>query len=235
MPTPKRNASSKKPSGSKKNDPVLDLASRLSKTRLANPHCDFSMHCPKLMFTCRDENKNACVIELLSPLPGDHLKHCKVLPGGKQLSILLGYPKVLASERCHRKQIQQSGEVYSAASARVMARSTQVTHYMEFNFADGNSTVEGTPQIVDLPFLCMEGEVPAENIMWIAWPTDRYVTYRNADHKQFLNILNVKVISIHTFAVARGSVREHVLDDSEESDDDQQQNVNMNGMDDDGL
>ena len=56
---------------------------------------------------------------------------------------------------------------------------------------------------------------------------DRYVTYRNADHKQFLNILNVKVHSIQTYAVARGSVREHVLDDSEEEDDDQQQNAGM--------
>jgi hypothetical protein len=231
MPTPKRNASAKKPSAGKKKDSVLDLAARLSKTRLETPHCDFTFLCPKLMFTCRDENKNACVIELLSPLPGDHLKHCKVLPGGKQLSILFGYPKILASERCHRKQIQQSAEVYSAGSARVMARSTQVTHFVEFNYADGNNTVEGTPQIVDLPFLCLEGEVPAENIMWITWPTDRYVTYRNADHKQFLNILNVKVTSIHTFAVARGSVREHVLDDSEEEDEDQQQN-NVNGMED---
>jgi hypothetical protein len=228
MPTPKRNASAKKPAAAdKKKDPVLDLAARLSKARLESPNCDFSFRCPKLMFTCRDGNKNACVIELLSALPGEYLKHCKVMPGGQQLSILFGYPKVLASERCHRKQITQSGEAYSDASARVLARSTQVTHFVEYNFADSPSMVDGTPQIVDLPFLCMEGEVPADSIMWITWPTDRYVTYRNADHKQFLNILNVKVHSIQTYAVARGSVREHVLDDSEEEDDDQQQNAGM--------
>ena len=217
MPTPKRNASAKKPApaAAKKKDPVLDLAAQLSRSRLG-VRCDFSFRCPKLMFTCRDENKNACVIELLSALPGEYLKHCKVMPGGQQLSVLYGYTKVLAGERCHRKQITQSGEAYNEASARVLARSTQVTHFVEYNFAENPIMVDGTPQIVDLPFPCIEGEVPSEATMWIAWPTDRFVNYRGAAHKQFLNILIIKVLSIQTYATERGNVTEHVLDDSEE-------------------
>ena len=218
--TPKKPASSAKKvaSGKKQKDPVLELATKLAKQKL-DSNCDFSFQCPKLMFTCRDRNRSACVFEMLSALPSDWLKHCKVLPGGNQLSILFGYPRVLASERCHRKLITQNGNVFDEHSARAMARSTQVTHFVESNHPDHPTMIDGDPQVLNLPFTCVEGEVPGANLCWVAWPTDKIVTYRNRDHKQFLNILCIKLESIHTFAVARERVHEAVIDDSEESSD----------------
>lgn len=218
--TPKKPASSAKKAASakKQKDPVLELATKLAKQKL-DSNCDFSFQCPKLMFTCRDRNRSACVFEMLSALPSDWLKHCKVLPGGNQLSILFGYPRVLASERCHRKLVTQNGTVFDEHSARAMARSTQVTHFVESNHADHPTMIDGDPQVLNLPFTCVEGEVPGANLCWVAWPTDKIVTYRNRDHKQFLNILCIKLDSVHTFAVARERVHEAVLDDSEESSD----------------
>jgi hypothetical protein len=77
--------------------------------------------------------------------------------------------------------------------------------------------IDGDPQVLNLPFTCVEGEVPGVNLCWVAWPTDKIITYRNRDHKQFLNIFCIKLDSIHTFAVARERVSEAVLNDSEES------------------
>ena len=70
--TPKKPASSAKKvaCAKKQKDPVLELATKLAKQKL-DSNCDFSFQCPKLMFTCRDRNRSACVFEMLSALPSD--------------------------------------------------------------------------------------------------------------------------------------------------------------------
>ncbi len=75
-PTPKKPASyaKKAASAKKQKDPVLELATKLAKQKL-DSNCDFSFQCPKLMFTCRDRNRSACVFEILSALPSNWLKH----------------------------------------------------------------------------------------------------------------------------------------------------------------
>ncbi len=128
------------------------------------------------MFTCRDRNRSACVFEILSALPSDWLKHCKVLPGRNQLAVLFGYNCVLTSERCHRKLVTQNGTAFDEHSARDMARSTQVTHFVESNHADHPTMIDGEPQVTTLPFTCVEGEVPGVNLSWVAWPTVKWVT-----------------------------------------------------------
>ena len=88
---------------------------------------------------------------------------------------------------------------------------------MESNYADHPTMIDGEPQVLTLPLTCVEGEVPGANLCWVALPTDKIIMYRNHDHKQFLNILRIKLNLVHIFAIAHGRVHEAVLDDSEES------------------
>ena len=216
MPTPKptRKTSNK---AAKSNDPVMQLAESLAKTSI---NCAFSYSCPKVLFTCRDGNKDAAVFELHAPLPKEYMKHVKVLPGGMKLSVLFGYPKVLASERAHRKMLAMQGINYDPNLARVAARSSQVTHLVFSKFGESEDHIEGEPQIVPLRFKCPEGHVTSENILWMSWPIEKTVLYKNARHKQFLNIMAIKLNSERTYATERAEQNEVVLEDSEESEDD---------------
>jgi hypothetical protein len=47
---------------------------------------------------------------------------------------------------------------YNTESARVQARAQQVTHHVTKNYPKKDG-IMGDPQVIDLPFRCLEGEV----------------------------------------------------------------------------
>ena len=231
MPTPKRSTiadkkaslSSTKKKGKTSDNPILQLAEQLAKTKIENGNV-FTYRCPKVMFTCRDGNRDAAVLEFHAPLPKQYLRHCKVLDGGTSLSILFGYPKVFSSERCHKKLLATQGIAYDTNSGHVLACSSQVTHFVMSNYDEGADKIDGEPQVCKLPFKCPEGYVASEDMIWLNWPTDRYIPYKGSEHKQFLTIMAIKLNSVATYAVQRGKHQEVVLSDSESESEDHQNN-----------
>ena len=211
-------ASATKKSQKNSSGDVLILAENLSKTSLSSNGISFTYLCPTLRFTCRDGDKDAALYEFHTPLPQQFLRHCKVIDGGMKLSILFGFPRVLTTEKAHKKVLGTEGITYDPNLARVAARSTQVTHFVNSHYDSTVNKLEGDPQICVLPFKCTEGNVPSSNIHWLKWPTGFTVVSNGVEHKQFLNILLVKLNSIATYAVERQEQDEFVLDDSGDDD-----------------
>ena len=94
-----------------------------------------------------------------------------------------------------------------------------MAHFVNSNYGTTVNKLEGDPQICVLPFKCTEGNVPSSNIHWLKWPTGFTVVSNGVEHKQFLNILLVKLNSIATYAVEHQEQDEFVLDDSDDEDD----------------
>ena len=59
---------------------------------------------------------------------------------------------------------------------------------------------------------------------WLNWPTDNYVSYKGAEHKQFLTIMAIKLNSVDTYAVQLGKHQEVEISDSESESEDHQNN-----------
>ncbi len=203
-----------------------DLTDQLSKTSLKDNSdgTNFSQSFAKLHFTFREGAKDVAIYEVLTISDSSMLRHCKVLPGGQKLSILFGYPRELASERASRKILTLLGIQYDTTLARVTSRSSQVGHFINSKFEHTEEQLEGVPQIINLPFKCVEGSLPGGDVTWLKWrKKGRSVQYNGVLHQQFYDIMLVKVISQHSYAVELGEQANHVLDDSDfsgEGDDD---------------
>ncbi len=66
-------------------------------------------------------------------------------------------------------------------------------------------------------------------MMWLNWPTDCYVPYKGAEHKQFLMIMAIKLNSVTTYAVQHEEHQEVVLSDSESESEYPRNNGHANG------
>ena len=88
------------------------------------------------------------------------------------------------------------GVAYDINSGCVLACSSQVTHFVMSNYDEGADKIDGEPQVCKLPFKWPEGDVASEDIMWLNFPTDCYVPYKGAEHKQFLMIMAIKLNSV---------------------------------------
>jgi hypothetical protein len=74
------------------------------------------------------------------------------------------------------------------------------------------------PQIINLPFKCVEGTLSGGNAMWMMWhKKGGAVEFNNRLHEQFFHILTVWCESQHTYAVESERTVQHVLDDSDAS------------------
>ena len=193
-----------------------DLADQLSKTSLKDNSdgTNFSQSFAKLHFTFREGAKDVAIYEVI--LISDSSMLCHYLPGGQKLSILFGYPRELASERASRKILTLLGIQYDTTLARVTSRSSQVGHFINSKFEHTEEQLEGVPQIINLPFKCVEGSLPGGDVTWLKWhKKGRSVQYNGVLHQQFYDIMLVKVISQHSCAVELGEQANHVLDDSD--------------------
>ena len=71
--------------------------------------------------------------------------------------------------------------------------------------------------MINLPFKCVEGVV--HDVVWFKWYKRRTVLYAGVQHRQFFDVMLIKVTSVHTYAVERAVQDQHVLEDSEDEED----------------
>ena len=187
---------------------------------------------PKFSITAAEDDKDVAFIELLAVSGKSLLRHCKVLSGGDKLSVLFGYPRELASERANKKFLKSIGVTYSESLTRVAARSTQVGHDVNTNYDHQDKLLEGDPQLISLPFKCIVGGVPGPDMAWFKWYKGEKVKVGDKEHKQFYDVMLIKVVSQASYAEEYQSAEEHIMSDSDASSDgdDDGNGTNNNNM-----
>jgi hypothetical protein len=111
------------------------------------------------------------------------------------------------------------GVDYNPSHIRVLACSSQIGHFINSNFKDTDIKLDGEPQIINLPFKCVEGTLSGGNAMWMMWhKKGGALEFNNCHHGQFFHIPTVRRCeSQHTYAVESERRVQHVLDDSDAS------------------
>lgn len=168
MPPKKTTATPKKPSSARKSSTkeatsIESLTSDLSKMSMTNKlKPNFTYHLPVIPFHYKNNTKH--IIEFLVHYPTSapqNLKYCKVMPGGIKVAFLIDFPTWPTGKKLLEKQM---GAAYREDSARVQARLQQVTHRVTDTYPAGES-IHGDPQVIDLPFKCVEGDVKTDFLM----------------------------------------------------------------------
>jgi hypothetical protein len=232
MPTP-RPARKKTVPAARKKSPMKDLEERLEKSNLkeVDDGTSFTIVLPKAKYVFREGRKDVVMFEFVSLLPPECLRHCKVLPGGKHLSVLFGFPRELTSGRAGRKLLEAKGIIFNANLAQVTARATQVEHHVNTNFDNQDPLCDGDPQVIKLPFVCEEGPVTGANLSWNKWrKKGSRVEFRNAWHDQFYDLLELKIVSQHTYTNGHEESVHNTLDDSDYSGDEDDDDDDMAGL-----
>jgi hypothetical protein len=103
------------------------------------------MNSPSFPLTTSRTTSNKHVIELhanFSSAPPSSLKYCRVLPGGRQLALLVAFPRWANGKKLLELQM---GINYNTESAHVQARAQQVTHHVTTNYPEKDE-IMGDPQ-----------------------------------------------------------------------------------------
>lgn len=223
---PKKPAAGAANSAKKSSSSIDDLTATISKASInERAGMNFDFISPKLQFTYRNNTKDLAVYEVLTTMGSNELRHVTVLPGGDRVSLLFGYPRLLSTERFNRKVLEHVGIKYDSNLAQVTQRSTQVGHQINTLYEPHETLLDGEPQIIPLPFKCLEGPIPDGDITWFRWYKGKKedVEYKGSMHKQFFNVMIFHTISQHTYIAEKKDQHQAVLDDSEDSDIDQEQ------------
>jgi hypothetical protein len=94
-------------------------------------------------------------IELIGcQLPNDYLKHAKVLPGGRQFSILIGASCFMFEEGFMKARMSTH---WDSKSATAVSFNSQVVQPVRQMFPGNSDSIDGNPMIIDLPEQCLEG------------------------------------------------------------------------------
>ncbi len=110
---------------------------------------------------------------------------------------------------------------------RVQARAQQVTHLVNKKYSHRDRWIEGEPEVVDLPFKCVEGDL---NVTWGYWPNKMK---KIARHQQFLPSMTIKVVSVENYATQLEEEVFAVYSDDDNDDNDDENEEEGNGGDDD--
>lgn len=219
--TPPKSASAKKSSGTPKKDtanqPSLqDLTADLSKMSLTKLKPNFTYELPFVPFDYKENNKHVIEFHASYPsIPIERLKYCRVLPGGRQVALLVLFPRWATGKKLLALQM---GKSYSQDSARVQAHAQQVTHYVTTNHPEKDG-IMGDPQVIDLPFRCVEGEVET-NFFYSPVEMPKLKGQKHS-HQQFAIFINFKVQSAEDYKEEFSSkAKEEFLGTFQESDDD---------------
>ena len=220
--TPPKSASAKKSSGTPKKDtanqPSLqDLTADLSKMSLTKLKPNFTYELPFVPFDYKENNKHVIEFHASYPsIPIERLKYCRVLPGGRQVALLVLFPRWATGKKLLALQM---GKSYSQDSARVQAHAQQVTHYVTTNHPEKDG-IMGDPQVIDLPFRCVEGEVET-NFFYSPVEMPKLKGQKHS-HQQFAIFINFKVQSAEDYKEEFSSkAKEEFLGTFQESDDDE--------------
>ena len=162
MPTARKKSTTPKNAGSKTDDVISALSGQVggklnvsSKVKCVSLDWRF----PMSMYSVMEGDCNMVYIELMKgvQLPPEYIMHAKVLPGGMQFSILVDVPRYFYEESY--MQARMGGD-YSTGSALFQAFDRAVIQPIRKFFPGTSSSVEGTPQIINLEEECVEGPVP---------------------------------------------------------------------------
>ena len=195
MPTPKKKATTPASNKKKAVPAVDDVIADFTKLSTISTKPDFSYHCPVFGYHFKEGQKHVIYFDVHYPsCPKDNLKYLKVLPGGRQVAFLVACSKKHTKEKVLKAQM---GREYDPASARAEARAMQITHYVNTKYPARENSVAGDPQIVDLPFKCVEGNLEAH------WCLDAEgmdaVMGKRFHHQQFSILMHFKVVSVENY------------------------------------
>ena len=170
MPTPKKVASSKK---AKKTSVTEVTAGMSTMTIKSAPHqvshysLNLNWSFPFQLYSIVEGSKEIIYADFLcANLPKSYIKMAKVLRGGFQLAFLMAVPKWFYEEFYSRKQM---GQEYNKRHARVQAHSRQVIQPVCREFQSLDDFHLGEPQVLNLPFQCIEGDYAP---LWGSWSGD---------------------------------------------------------------
>jgi hypothetical protein len=114
------------------------------------------------------------------------------------------------------------GQEYDVRHARVQARSKQVIQPIRREFQSLDDFHLGKPQVLDLPFQCIEGDYTSH---WGSWSTKGME--RVDGHKQYQKCISMRIVSV-TDWLAWVDEQEDVVyghaNDNDESDDNEDDN-----------
>ncbi len=101
---------------------------------------NFTYELPLVPFDYKQGNKHVIKFHANFPsAPPSSLKYYRVLPGGRQLALLVAFPMWATGKKLLELQM---GIDNNKESARVQARAQQVTHHVTTNYPEKTSSCE---------------------------------------------------------------------------------------------
>lgn len=202
---------------------VEDLATDFSKINVNKVQPDFSYHCPVIPVHYKKGVKHLIKYDVMYPSVNSAcLKYCRVLPGGKQVAFLIAMPRWPTSEAFLKEELKGS---WHADDALVQARSQQITHFVNKTIPARENFISGNPQIIDLPFKCVEGDV---KVSWYYSPLVMpKIKGRKNSHQQFSIVMQFSVESLDQYARDFKNNDFEMVGSFSESDEDTTNNMNV--------
>jgi hypothetical protein len=164
MPTTRKSTTPKKTTPKK--DAVKDVSAKMSQLTVESKvkesnikYISLEWRFPMAMYSVMEDDTKKIYIDLMKgvQLPSKYILHAKVLPGGKQFSLLVAVPRWMFEETYMKARF---GANFTTTSALYQAFDRYIIQPIRRMFPDASEYVEGTPQIVDLDEECVEGPVP---------------------------------------------------------------------------
>ncbi len=220
------------PKKAAKTDDVSALSGQMGKLNVSKQvkYVSLDWRFPMCMYSVMEGDCNMIYIELMKgvQLPPEYIVHAKVLPGGMQFSLLVGVPRYFYEESYMQARM---GGNYSTGSALFQAFDRAVIQPIRKLFPGTSSSLEGTPQIVNLDEECVEGPVP-----YHFGNARTKGTQRVEKAKQYQSTMTFQLTAVKKKAVkvekpmkfVFGYVDGDSSDSSSSSSEDEEENANMN-------
>jgi hypothetical protein len=161
MPTSGRKSTTPKKATPKKAETSVDnLSTKMSTMKVSKvEYVCLDWRFPMAMYSVDEGATRKIYLEILKgvQLPEEYIVHAKVLPGGKQFSLLCGVPRWFYEETYMKARM---GNNHNRSSALFQAFDSFVIQPILKLFPGNSAFVNGSPQIVLLDEECVEGPVP---------------------------------------------------------------------------
>ena len=188
--TLKKDSSAKKPSSNIKSlvDDMADLDVRKAapiKVQFYSLNWNFLQHFYSFSIGC----KNVLFMEfLVMNLPKNFLKQGRVVSRGFKFSLQMAIPKWFFEESYAKRVL---GDEYDERHASVQTSSSHAIQLICRKYNTLDYWLMSEPQLIDLPFPCIEGDYTPH---WGNWSTKGMA--RVSNHKQLQKSITFKLISV---------------------------------------
>jgi hypothetical protein len=136
---------------------VDNLSTQMSSMKVTKvKYVSFTWRFPMAMYSVNEETTKKIFIKIMKgvQLPEEYILHAKVLPGGKQFSLLCGVPRYMYEE------VYMQRNHHNTNSAIFQAFDRFVIQPVLALFHKNSSFFERSPQIIQLDEECIESPVP---------------------------------------------------------------------------